>query len=129
MRQNLFLGMGLLMILACCNNTNTIPNNPSPRSNSGQSGGYYNDSDDYNDDYADDYPEYTWTGPGYYWGIWFDNEWDFNNHHHHGNWNGHHGNWNGGGHHGGGGGGGHHGGGGGGGSFHGGGGHGGGGHR
>ncbi len=60
-------------------------------------GGYY---------YYDDDEGYYWNGPGYYNGIWFDNEDNWHNHHGHGG-----GHYHGGGHrggHGGGHGGGHH---------------------
>lgn len=42
---------------------------------------YYDGADDYY--YGGD--DVRWIGPGYYWGIWIDNEDDFNNYHdHHG---------------------------------------------
>lgn len=74
---------------------------------------------DTDDDDGPDVQVVIWGGPGYYQGIWFDNEWEYRNWHynhygHHGGHNhyhGGHGHHDGGGHHGGGGGGGHHGGG------------------
>lgn len=72
------------------------------------------------DDDDDYYEQDIWIGPGLYYGVWFNNEWDYNDWYgHHGHHHGHHGHHD---HHGGGhhhGGGGHH---------HGGGGHHGGGH-
>ncbi|MES2272728.1 MAG: hypothetical protein V4487_00850 [Chlamydiota bacterium] len=89
------------------------------------------DGDDgyYDDGYYDDGSGNTviWYGPGWYWGVYFNNQNDYHNWgRNHGHWH-HHGGGGGGGHHGGGGGGHHGGGGGGGGGHHGGGGGGGGG--
>ncbi len=45
---------------------------------------------DYDDD--DDDEQVIWVGPGLYYGIWFDNEWDYNDwygHHYHDHGHGH----------------------------------------
>lgn len=71
-----------------------------------------------NNDYYED-NQYIWIGPGLYYGIWFDNEWEYDDwyhYHYHGRHHDHHdhhdhhheGHHGGGGHHHGGGGGHHH---------------------
>jgi hypothetical protein len=105
--------LGILLISLC------YSEEPSPKEISQVGIGVEIDGGDDDGYYDDDGGPIIWIGPGIYYGIWFDTEWEYNDwygHHHHGHGGGHHDHHDGGhhgsgGHHGGGGG--HHGGGGG----------------